>query len=275
MEKVFTENDFEILIATMNRKNLDFLAAMFPFNHFSEYSILIINQSKDTTLSSIYPSVRIINSTSVGLSKSRNLALNNANGKILLIADDDVVFQKDFVSKVIAAYNKFHQATVINFCAIYQNGTYLKKYPKNSKKQLNTFDVFNVVSFEITINKNNLDIARTRFDENFGLGAIFEMGEEAVFLFDLKLENQQIAFENLIIVEHKGLTSSDKKGIKERYYIQGALLTRVFQSNYMFWLFVKLFFDLKQKKLGFKTFFQALKSAKKGREMMINIQNEK
>lgn len=275
MEKVFTENDFEILVSTMNRTNLDFLASMFPNNHFSEYSILIINQSNDTALSSIYPSVRIINSTSVGLSKSRNLALNNADGKIVLIADDDVVFQKDFVSKIITTYNKCENAAVINFAAVIGKESYLKKYPANSKKQLNTFDIFNVSSIEMTINKERLDSVGVLFDENFGLGGEFEMGEEAVFLFDLKNKKEQIFFENQIIVEHKQRTTSTKKSIAEKYYIQGALLTRVFQSKYMFWLFLKLFFDLKQNKLEFKTFFQALKSAKKGREMMIHIQNEK
>jgi hypothetical protein len=275
MEKVFTENDLEILVATMNRTNLDFLASMFPNNHFSKYSILIINQSKDAALSSIYPSVRIINSASVGLSKSRNLALNNANGKILLIADDDVVFQKDFVSKIITAYNICKNATVINFAAVIGNGSYLKKYPANSKKQLNTFDIFNVSSIEMTINKERLDSVGVLFDENFGLGGEFELGEETVFLFDLKNKKQSIFFENEIIVEHEQSTSSTKKSIVEKYYIQGGFLTRALQNNYIFWLFVKLFFDLKQNKLGFKTVFQALESAKKGREMMINIQNEK
>lgn len=275
MEKVFTENDLEILVATMNRTNLDFLTAMFPYNHFSEYSILIVNQSNDNSLASIYPSVRIINSDSVGLSKSRNLALKNANGKIVLIADDDVVFQKDFVSKIITGYNKCKNAVVINFAAVIGNGSYLKKYPAYSKKQLNAFDIFNVSSIEMTINKERLDSIGVLFDENFGLRGEFEMGEEAVFLFDLKNKKEQIFFENQIIVEHKQRTTSTKKSIAEKYYIQGALLTRVLQSNYRFWLFVKLFFDLKQNKLGFKNILLALKSAKKGREMMIYIQNEK
>ena len=275
MEKVFTENDLEILVATMNRTNLDFLTTMFPNNHFSEYSILIINQSNDNSLASKYPSVRIINSDSVGLSKSRNLALKNANGKIVLITDDDVVFLKDFVSKIITGYNKCKNATVINFAAVIGNGNYLKKYPAYSKKQLNTFDIFNVSSIEMTINKERLDSTGVLFDENFGLRSKFEMGEEAVFLFDLENKKEQIFFENQIIVEHKKITTSSKKSIAEKYYNQGALLTRVFQSKYMFWLIVKVFFDLKQNKLGFKTLFQALKSAKRGRERMIYIQNEK
>lgn len=273
---IYKETDIEILIATMNMVSLDFLKPMFPFSTFTNFTILIINQTeKDKILVSDYLNIRVINSFEKGLSKSRNLALENAVGKILVIADDDVVYQNDFVEKIIAAYNKFQQATVVTFCAINPNGSYLKKYPTVSKKQLNTFDVFNVSSIEMTINKEKLDSIGTRFDENFGLGSEFEMGEEAVFLMDLKHKNEQIAFENKTLVAHEGLTTSEKKGVREKYYIQGALFTRIVKINYNFWIFTKLFFDLKQKKLKISSFFKVLKSAKKGRKKMEIILNGK
>lgn len=274
MGKVFTGDDVEILIATMNRTSLDFLSEMFPFNYFSNYNILIVNQSK-TVLSSEFPSVRVINSTDIGLSKSRNLALNNALGKILIIADDDVIYQSDFVEKIIAAHLEFEQATVINFCVVKQNGSCLKKYPKVSIKQLNTFDIFNVSSIEMTINKERLDAVGVRFDENFGLGGKFEMGEECVFLFDLKNKKQQIAFENQVLVKHESLTSSNKINSLHKYYIFGAVLTRVLKTNYLFWLIIKLVFDLKQNKIKLNSSFKALQMAKKGREKMESISYEK
>ena len=275
-DTIYQETDIEILIATMNKDSLDFLVAMFPFSHFSKFSILIINQTQnEKLLISDYPNIRVINSFEKGLSKSRNLALENAVKKILVFADDDVVYQNDFVSKIIAAYNKFQHAIVINFCAINQKGTFLKKYPTDSKKQLNTFDVFNVASIEMTINKEMLDSIGIQFDENFGLGASFEMGEEAVFLFDLKKKNQQIAFENQIIVAHETLTSSDKKGMNERYYIYGAVFTRVLNNKYAYLLFAKMFFDLKQNKIKLSSLYKALKSAKQGRKKMESIYNGK
>jgi glycosyltransferase involved in cell wall biosynthesis len=44
-------------------------------------------------LVSDFPSVRVVNSFEKGLSKSRNLGLLNAHGKIVLLADDDEVFK--------------------------------------------------------------------------------------------------------------------------------------------------------------------------------------
>lgn len=271
MRKIFTENDIEILISTMNQTSLDFLLSIFPFKHFSSYNILIINQFENTTLSSGFLTVRVINSTERGLSKSRNLALENANGKILMMTDDDVIFQNNFIEKVVAAYNKFENATVINFCAIKEKGASLKKYPVNSKQELNAFEVFNISSIEMTINKEKLNSAGVRFDENFGLGSSFEMGEEAVFLFDLKYKEQQIAFEKQIIVKHEGLTSSNKIDVLHKYYIYGAVLKRTLRTNFVFWLMLKLFFDLRQKKLKMSSFLHAVNYAKKGQKKVENI----
>lgn len=266
MEKVFTENDIEILISTMNQTNLDFLFQIFPLKHFSNYNILIINQSKTTTLSSKFPSVRVINSFDVGLSKSRNLAIENAIGKILLIADDDVIYQKNFIKKIIEAHNKFNKATIINFCAIKEKGVGLKKYSNRSRLQLNSLGILNVSSIEMTINKEKLGLTGIRFDENFGLGSSFEMGEEAVFLFDLKRKDQQIAFENQIIVKHEGLTSSNKIDSLHKYYIYGAILSRSLITNHVFWLMIKMFFDLKQNKLKINFSFKAVDNFNKGRK---------
>jgi len=274
-DSFFKDTEVEILISTMNRNSLDFLLPMFSFSHFSNFTILIINQTtSEKVLTSDYSNVRVVNSLERGLSKSRNLAFENAIGKILIIADDDVVYQEGFIGKIIATYNKFPHAAVINFCAINSDGNLMKNYPSHSKKDLNTFDILNTSSIEITLNKSILEQEKIRFDENFGLGAIFETGEEAIFLFDFKKKNKKLLFEPQIIVKHENLTSSDKKSITERYYIQGALFTRIFKNNYIFWILIKLFFDLKQRKIGFRNIKNALESAKKGHQKFERMQYE-
>lgn len=266
LKEIYLITDIEILISTKNRDSLDFLMDMFPFKHFSNFNLLIINQSESEILVSEYDSVRVINSNERGLSKSRNLALDNAIGKILVIADDDIVYQEGFTSKIMNAYNKFPQAAVINFSVINSNRDLIKKYPSGSKVNLNIFDILNVSSIEMTLNKAIVDASNIRFDESFGLGGTFEMGEEAVFLSDLKEIHQQLIFDSQIIVMHESQTSSEKKNITNKYYIQGALFSRIFKNKYIFWIFIKLFFDLKQKKIRLKNIKTALKSAKRGHE---------
>ncbi|RYJ38490.1 Glycosyl transferase [Flavobacterium anhuiense] len=270
----FEEDDIEILISTMNRDSLDFLIPMFPYSHFSNFSILIVNQTqKEKILTSDFSNIRVINSFEKGLAKSRNLAFENAIGKILVVADDDVVYQEGFTAKIVDAYNRFPKAAVINFSMINSNGDVIKKYPSCTKTNLSIFDILNTSSIEMTLNKKRIDETKIRFDENFGLGAVFEMGEEAIFLSDLKANQKQLVFEPQLIVIHENQTSSEKKSLVDKYYIQGALFSRMFKTKYIFWLYLKLFFDLKQKKIKFENIKTVLESAKKGHIKFEQIQN--
>ena len=250
----------------MNRNSLDFLIPMFPFCHFSDFSILIVNQTEENKLLvSDFPSIRVINSFEKGLSKSRNLALKNVIGKIVLIADDDVIYMNDFDTKIIQAYNQYDNKAVISFCIEKPNGLLFKKYSPNAKKNLSLMELFNVLSIEISLNKLILDKLGITFDENFGLGSEFQMGEEAVFLSDIKNKNQQIAFVPSVIVIHSEISSTEKIDFSKRYYVQGAFLTKVLKEDYFMGLATKLFFDVKQKKLNLNQIPAAIKNANQGK----------
>jgi len=271
----FKKQDLEILVSTMNRKSLDFLIPMFPFCHFSDFSILIINQTQENNLlDSPFPNVRVINSFEKGLSKSRNLALKNAIGKIVLIADDDVVYKKDFDSSIVQAHNQYKNKIVISFCIEKPNGLLFKKYLPRPKMNLSLIELFNVLSIEITLNKSILDKFGVTFDENFGLGSTFEMGEEAIFLTDIKNQNQQIAFVPSVIATHPEMSSNEKFDFSPRYYIQGAFLSRVLKADYFTGLAAKIFFELKQNKLKLNQIFTAIKNANQGKMDYYKLKNK-
>lgn len=271
----FKNQDLEILVSTMNRNSLDFLIPMFPFCHFSDFSILIINQtSENNLLVSNFPTVRVINSFEKGLSKSRNLALKNAIGKIVIIADDDLVYKKDFEKAIVQAHHRLGEKAVISFCIEKPNGLLFKKYLANTKTNLSLMELFNVLSIEISINKSVFDALQVQFDQDFGLGSTFEMGEEAIFLSDLKEQNQQIGFVPSIIATHSEISSNEKFDFEQRYYIQGAFLSRVLKGNYFMGLVAKLFFELKQKKLKWKQIPLAISNANRGKKDFYKLKNK-
>jgi len=271
----FKKQDLEILVSTMNRNSLDFLIPMFPFCHFSEFSILVVNQTQENILLlSDFPSVRIINSFDKGLSRSRNLALKNAIGKIVLIADDDVVYINDFDSAIVQAHNQYNDKAAISFCIEKPNGLLFKKYLPIAKMNLSMIELFNVLSIEISLNKSFFDILGVKFDEHFGLGSTFEMGEEAIFLSDIKEQNQQIAFVPSVIAMHCEISSTEKIDFGQRYYIQGAFLSRVLKVDYFMGLTAKIFFDLKQKKLKFNQISVAIKNANQGKKDYYQLKNK-
>lgn len=271
----FKNQDLEILISTMNQSSLEFLIPMFPFCSFYNFSILIINQTnKDQLIFSDVPSVRVINSFEKGLSKSRNLALKNARGKILLIADDDLVYKEGFDTKIIKAHNDYSTKSIISFCIEKTNGFPFKKYFPIEKTNLTYLELFAILSVEISINRSVFEKLDIKFDENFGLGSIFEMGEEAIFLTDIKNKNSQIAFVPISIATHPEFSSNEKLDCSQRYYVQGAFLTRVIKTNYYINLAIKIFFDLKQKKLKLSQVLIALKNASQGKTDFTQLKNK-
>ena len=56
------------------------------------------------------------------MSNSRNLAIKNANGKICLLSDDDVIYSSDFIDIIINSFNENKSADIITFEAINEFG---------------------------------------------------------------------------------------------------------------------------------------------------------
>jgi glycosyltransferase involved in cell wall biosynthesis len=270
LQEGFKKSDIEILVSTMNRGTLDFLVPMFPFTHFSGFSILVVNQTvHDNILESPYPNIRVINTFDLGLSKSRNLALDNALGKLCIIADDDVIFANNFEDKVINAFNDNNDAALISFRVKTPGGKLFKKYPDRRKVELNRLDMFTIMSIEMVLNRELVNKVNVRFNENFGIGAKFSMGEEALFVYALKDRGQKIVKEPEVLVIHPEVSTTTRITIKEKYYIQGAVCTAIFKNGYFKWVLLKLLFDIKQQKIKLQQVNTAVRSAILGRKDLI------
>jgi glycosyltransferase involved in cell wall biosynthesis len=201
----------EIMVSTMNRSDLSFLEAMFPDMNLSSYSILIINQTKlNQDLVSTTEGIRVINSREFGLSKSRNLAIENAVGDILVIADDDIEYLPDFDKTILRAYKKYDQASLISFQFVDENDQLLKIYPKTEGYTTSTKRPLS--SVEITFRRKDVKEKGIRMNENFGLGTSFPSAEEQIFKDSLLRHGLRVAFYAKPILKHSGKTSASNQG---------------------------------------------------------------
>src|SRR5699024_8987062 len=146
----------ELLIATQNREDINFLSRMFPNILPPEVSLLIVNQSKEKVLKTDNSHIKVINSTKTGLSKSRNLALKHATADICVFTDDDVVFKKDFAATIWKGFTRFPNSSLIQFPYDKAEGVWAKKYPKKLIKNLSQFQLLNVSSIEIAIKRKDI-----------------------------------------------------------------------------------------------------------------------
>lgn len=241
MPSLLKREDFEILIATKNRFSLDFLEPMFPFEHFSSFNILIINQTLDEELLSDFENIRVINVNEKGLSKSRNLAIKNAKKKICLIADDDVVYFQDFDKEIITAFNQNADASIITFNHQRKG---LQNPQNNSQKKFSHSlkSIPEVCSIEIAFQLDIIKENNISFDENFGLGSYFETAEEYLFLRDAIKLGLSVLFFPFVIVSHALLSSGRNLGDDKIIFARAALFYKTKMDLAYILLFKYVFF---------------------------------
>ncbi|WP_379898806.1 glycosyltransferase family 2 protein [Lacinutrix iliipiscaria] len=238
----------EILVATMNRNSLQFLYAMFKYNDIRNYTILVVNQTtEDCLLESNNSQVRVINTFEKGLSRSRNLAIQKAIGRICLIADDDVIFQKNFQQNIISSYEKVPEADLITFKTLTTQGNPYSNYPKTISKLTSFYK--KVLSIEITFKRESLIKYGISFDEDFGLGSVFQDGENRLFLKRvINHKDLKAYFVPEFIVEHESNSSSDQVS-SDRFISARSALNYKLNGNLAYFYSAKLIASLLRKGL--------------------------
>lgn len=268
---MYQNSDLEIVIATMNQINFDFLNAMFLNTDATKFSILIVNQTtEDKLLVAHHDTIKVINAFEKGLSKSRNLALQNATKPLLLFTDDDVVFEPDFDAKIVAAFTTYTEYDGFRFQFLKSKDVLAKPYPSDFKPHLTPFEILNTSSVELVFKNKSLKGSHLKFDEGFGLGAPFFMGEEAIFVADAKAKGLKIGFVPEIILLHATPTTGYKTEPTTLYFVQSAVFYRIFGKMYLFWIALKLFFDVKQRKINFTAVVHLFKQALKGKQAYVH-----
>lgn len=274
MEDTYRVNDIEFLISTQNQISLDFLNPIFRGYDLTQLFILIVNQTQsDIVLTSELSNIRVINSFETGVAKSRNIALQNSLGKIVIFTDDDVKYFFNTREIIIDAYNDNNAPDAILFQAQKSATQLLKPYAKNLQDPISTFSILNCGTIEVTLKTENINSNLFKFDERFGINGLFELGDEPLFLMNLKRNNKRIIFVNKTIVQHESVTTISKNGKEKNYYALGAFYKQIFPKYHYVWICIKLFFDLKQNKIKVNEIAKLLSLAKKGRKKLTLTKN--
>ncbi len=143
-----------------------------------------------------------------GLAKNRNLALSMATGDICLISDDDVTYKKEWLSHIFKAFKTNPDADIITFQIRSNPGESEYKIYPSAPFNHDIRTIFSVSSIEIAFRLEKVKQAGLRFDENFGIGSIFYIGEENIFLIDALKKGFNIIFQPYYVVQHPYRTPS-------------------------------------------------------------------
>lgn len=152
--------------------------------------------------------VSVLCTDTIGLSNNRNNLLENAEGDIFLIADDDLRYTSDQVRSVI---DVFDENPEIDYASFMFTGADAKVYPSHVCHLWPVPKNFSQTSFEVAI-RNNFRTARLRYNPFFGLGApVLRSGEDELFLISAIRLGLNCRFFPIIITHHEGLTTGNRK----------------------------------------------------------------
>lgn len=166
-----------------------------------------------------------ISTTERGLSRSRNLAIQNANTDICLIMDDDEELEANYESIILGAYEQYKDVDVIVF-KIRNSG---KDYRTDTCK-VGFIDALKVASWEITFKRKSIVEHGIKFNVNIGSGTKHGSGEENAFLWECLKKGLKIQYVPQYVAALDPQSESQWfKGFTERFFLERGWST----SQYM------------------------------------------
>jgi len=232
-------NDFMILISTVDDN-------FFKQNKSINIPYLVINQLIKKRNSSAIKTNLLFSYNEIGLSRSRNRAIEQAKADICLISDDDVEYVEDIQKIVLQSFKDNPEVDIITFQIKTPNNMPYKNYREDSFYH-NKKTIMSVSSIEIAFRKKSIIENNLSFDEKFGLGTDIPTGEEIIFLSDALNKGLRILYIPVPIVIHP-IESSGKDYDNDKLIMaKGAMFYRLFGFlSYS----LSIFFTLKKANLS-------------------------
>lgn len=164
---------------------------------------------------------------SKGVAKSRNSAIENADGKYLLFGDDDVLFDISEIQKALDYLDKNPKVSLVLAAAVDETGKLRKNYP-DRETTLNRFNSAKAATYEMILRVEHAKELNVRFDEDFGAGAKNYLGDEYIFIADLIKAGGRAVFLPLKIAVHPAESSGSRWGETPDRIARARVFSRVF-----------------------------------------------
>lgn len=220
---------------------------------------VVINQCDDNGYEK-YNNFDIYSYTERGAANSRNRGLEHVTEDIILLCDDDVVYDEGYEQKVIKEFENNPEADMIIF-NMYSPNRKKRKIKKN--KRLHMYNSLHYASCNIAFRRGSIKNKKIEFNTLFGPGANYSSGEDTLFIVSALKNKLKIysCTENLGTVYHK--ESTWFKGYTEEYFYNKGALFSAISKKYKKILMIQ--FLLRHKDyLNDMSFFKAFKCMKNG-----------
>lgn len=225
----------EVLLSCMHQQD----TSLVQQSHLTG-NVLLVNQcDREGYMEMPTPGgqARMISTTQRGLTRSRNMAIENAVGDVCMLSDNDEVFVEGYAEKILSAYESLPQADVIVFR--------LENIPTSLGEKVRRLRfplTMKVSSWQISFRRSSLLRTGVRFDVHLGAGSGNGAEEELKFLLDCQGAGLKIYYVPVAIAAMAETESTWFHGFDQRFfenrgtttrYILGPLLAGVYGIYYV------------------------------------------
>ena len=168
----------EVLVSAVNAEPKELIKKM----NISSSAVLINQCGKEDT--DVFPAVngnvRVFSFEERGVGKSRNRAIENAKGDILLFSDDDIVYNADYEKVVLEEFANHKEADLLFFNVEVCEAR--RTYWNEDYKRVHIWNAGRYPAYSIAIKKEALDKSKVKYSTLFGGGAKYSCGEDSLFI---------------------------------------------------------------------------------------------
>lgn len=244
----------EVMLSVMNLKkeNLD------KMNITSK--CIVINQCKEEGFEK-YNNFNIYSYKELGNSNSRNRGLEHITEDIILLCDDDIIYNQDYEKNVLQEFEKNTKADVIFFN---MNSLNRKKRIIKKRKKLHIYNSLNYASYNIAFRRNVVLNKQIKFNTMFGPNAKYNNGADTMFIVDIFKNKLRVYSCPIYLGTAYNKKSTWFKGYNEKFFFnKGALFTAVNKKIRVI-LLLQYLIRHKKEVLNNISFFKAFKLMLKG-----------
>lgn len=218
----------EVLISTMNQKDMKLIQKM-----NIKTDALIVNQSNHIDYEEINLKnniIRMFTFNEKGIGRSRNNALMRATGDICLLADDDMVYEDNYIESVLDAFKRNPKADLILF-NVPSNNTERPTANIFKNSRINYFNFMRYGAVNIAFRKYSILKANVYFSLLFGGGSVFSAGEDSLFLYECLKKGLLIYSDTAKIATVFQDTSTWFNGYNEKYFFDKGVFFTALSRN--------------------------------------------
>ncbi|WP_109409886.1 glycosyltransferase family A protein [Proteus genomosp. 4] len=225
-------NGVDQVIKSIKNKEIKFIIVI------QKYCDLNASESELIDTLNLNDNITIIFTNTIGVTKSRNIALKNLKTKFALFCDDDVIYTKNLLEILKESFDKYNNAGFLTFNIQDEFGNPLKNYPSKIIKH-SKLSILKVGTIEIAINR---DVCPSfLFPEDMGAGQYLFCCDEPVFLGEI-LNSKAIGFHiPKTICTHPKVSSGknlkSKQALLSRYHCFNRIFGTII-GNFIFILFL-------------------------------------